>query len=109
MRSQPLAELDAAALAAALEHPGLPLVVDFSAPWCGPCRATMPVFAQLAGELRDHCRFGTVNVDEHPELARRYHVRSIPTILLFAGGRVTARAVGAQSREQLLQLVGAAR
>lgn len=101
------AALDSPGFAAALARADRPLVVDFWAPWCGPCQSTMPAFIEVAGELGGRCAFGTVNVDHQPGLARQYDVRSIPTILLFAGGKLVRRAVGAQSREQLLQLVGA--
>lgn len=105
--TSPHAALDLPGFAAALARADTPLVVDFWAPWCGPCRSTMPVFMDVARELNGRCTFGTVNVDDHPDLARRYDVRSIPTILLFSGGKLVGRAVGAQSRERLLQLVGA--
>lgn len=106
--TRPPAVLDSRGFAATLERAGTPLAVDFWAPWCGPCRSTMPVFEEVASEMAARCAFGTVNVDDHPELARQYDVRSIPTILVFSGGKVVARAAGAQSREQLLKLVSAA-
>ncbi len=101
------AALDQGGFDTALAQDAIPLVLDFWAPWCGPCRATMPVFAQLAEELGDRAAFATVNVDENPALAGRYDVRSIPTILVFSGGHLVGRAVGAQTAAQLRQLVGA--
>ncbi len=101
------AALDLGGFDTALAQHAVPLVVDFWAPWCGPCRATMPVFAQLAEELGDRAAFAKVNVDDNPALAGRYDVRSIPTILVFSGGQLVARAVGTQTAAQLRQLVGA--
>lgn len=101
------AALDLGGFDSALAQHAIPLVVDFWAPWCGPCRATMPVFAQLAEELGDRAAFATVNVDDNPALAGRYDVRSIPTILVFSSGQVVARAVGTHTAAQLRQIVGA--
>ncbi len=106
MDSSPAA-LNEADFSAALERCGAPLVVDFWAPWCGPCRSTSPVFALVAKEFAERCTFGMVNVDVCADLARRYGVRAIPTILAFTDGKLVARAVGAQSAEQLRYFVNA--
>lgn len=102
-----LPALDQGGFAEALDRSTVPLVVDFWAPWCGPCRSTMPVFAQLAKEMDGRATFATVNVDVSPSLARQYDVRAIPTILVFTGGQLVGRAVGGQTAEQLRQLVNA--
>lgn len=102
-----LPALDQRGFAEALDRSVVPLVVDFWAPWCGPCRSTMPAFAQIAKTMDGRATFATVNVDDCPVLARQYDVRSIPTILVFSGGKVVARTTGAQTSEQLRQLVNA--
>jgi thioredoxin 2 len=71
------------------------VVVDFWAPWCGPCRAMAPMFEQAAGELAGKARFVKVNVDEQQALASRYGIRAIPTLVLFRGGAEVKRHSGA--------------
>ncbi len=100
-----LPALDQRGFAEALGQSDVPLVVDFWPPWCGPCRATMPVFAEVAKAMNGRVNFATVNVDENPALARQYDVRSIPTILVFTDGKIVNRSVGARSSEQLRQLL----
>jgi thioredoxin 2 len=87
---------------------GLPLLVDFWAPWCGPCLAMAPSFEQAAAELEPQLRLGKVNTDEQPELANRFGIRSIPTLVLFRQGREQARVSGALSLGQLLEWVRSA-
>jgi thioredoxin 2 len=86
----------------------LPLLVDFWAPWCGPCRAMAPAFEKAAGLLEPRMRLAKVNTEEAPELANRFGIRSIPTLILFAGGREVARQPGAlTSAEQIARWAGA--
>jgi len=77
------------------------LLVDFWAPWCGPCRAIAPVLDSLVAESGDRVKLAKVNVDDEPALAARHEIRSIPTILLVQDGRIVDRVVGAVPRATL--------
>ena len=81
----------------------LPIVVDFWAEWCGPCKQIAPILDQIADEHAGEITIAKLNVDEHPDIAMRYQVMSIPTMLLFSGGDVRRRIVGAKSKSALLQ------
>jgi thioredoxin 1 len=85
-----------------------PVIVDFWAEWCGPCRAVAPVLDEIARERADDLRVVKVNIDEEPALAQRYGIMSIPTIVLFKSGEPAAAALGAQPKRMLEQSLGLA-
>lgn len=85
----------------------LPVLVDFYADWCTPCRMLAPLLESLSCELDGAVRIGKVNVGDQSELAERFRIRSIPTMLLFSGGSVTDTLVGAVGKEQILGVLSA--
>ncbi|MDQ6630147.1 MAG: thioredoxin [Verrucomicrobiota bacterium] len=79
----------------------LPVLVDFWAEWCGPCKMIAPVLDELAGEFEGRAKIAKVNIDEHQNLAAEYGVRAIPTLLVFKGGQVAEQIVGMRSKRDL--------
>ena len=80
-----------------------PVLVDFWAEWCGPCKMIAPTLAEIASEQKGKLAIGKLNVDDNPDTARRFDVMSIPTLLVFKGGEPVKRLVGAKGKGQLLQ------
>jgi thioredoxin 1 len=84
-----------------IQNTTTPVLIDFWAEWCGPCKMLSPVIDELAAEYGEKIKIAKVNVDQQPNLAARYGIRSIPTIFIFKNGEIAEQMVGMQSKEDL--------
>lgn len=83
----------------------VPVLIDFWAPWCGPCKMMAPVVEEIAKEVGGTAKVGKVNIDEEPNLASSFGVMSIPTFVVVRGGKVVGQTVGVQSKEDVVKLL----
>ncbi|HEX6836620.1 MAG TPA: thioredoxin [Polyangia bacterium] len=105
MASDKIANVTDASFEADVLKSSQPVLIDFWATWCGPCRAIAPVVEQLAGEYAGKVKVVKVNIDENPKTPTAYDVRSIPTLLMFKDGKVVGQIVGAVPKPKIEELV----
>ena len=82
-----------------------PVLVDFHAEWCGPCKAQSPIIKQVANDIDGKVRIIKIDIDKNQSIAQRYNVRGVPTLILFKDGKIVWRQSGVQTKEQLLSII----
>jgi thioredoxin 1 len=98
-------EINDASFKSEVTDSAIPVLVDFWAPWCGPCKMIAPVLEEIASEYDGKVKVVKINIDENQTTPSNYGVRSIPTLILFKGGQEVEKIIGAQSKENLKQMV----
>jgi thioredoxin 1 len=101
--SERIVQLDDATFDEHVKSSDVPVLVDFWAEWCGPCKMIAPVLEEIAQEQEGKLAIGKLNIDDNLDVTRRYDVMSIPTLILFKDGEAVARLIGAKPKSQLLQ------
>ena len=99
--SENIIELDSSNFESTISDTSVPVVVDFWAPWCGPCKSIAPILEELASEFGESVKITKVNVDNNSEIATKYEIRAIPTILVFRNGEIVETIVGLTSKDDL--------
>ncbi|MFA5404812.1 MAG: thioredoxin [Ignavibacteria bacterium] len=100
-------EITDANFAQEVEQSDIPVLIDFWAVWCGPCRMIAPIVEELAGEYQGKAKIGKLDVDNNPGVATKFGIRSIPTILIFKGGKLADQIVGAVSKGVIIEKLNA--
>ena len=91
-----------------INNSNIPVLIDFYANWCGPCKMLSPLISEIASEYAGRLKVGKVNVDEEPELSARFEVFSIPTLIIFTNGKATFKSVGAMPKDELVKFISQA-
>ncbi len=101
MASEAIVELNDSSFDTEVINSEKPVLVDFWAPWCGPCKALGPVIEEISNDFVDRVKVGKVNVDENPEISMKFGIRSIPTLLVFKNGKLQDQIIGAVPKSEI--------
>lgn len=107
MNKENIIELDSESFQSTVSNAGSPVIVDFWAPWCGPCKAIAPMLEEIADEMGDNVKVAKVNVDNNSDIANQYKIRAIPTLLIFKDGELKDQLVGMMEKNELKEKIEA--